>query len=1080
MHMNKLILPVLAFLTISIFSSTEVVAKEDTRLLRFPAVHGTQVVFSYAGDLYTVGIDGGTARKITSHSGYEMFPRFSPDGKTIAFTGQYDGNTEVYTIPSAGGEPKRITYTATLGRDDVADRMGPNNIVMTWSPDGRSVIYRSRNYSFNDFQGQLFKAPLSGEISEELPFSVAGWCSFSADGGLMAYNRVFREFRTWKYYRGGMADDVWLYDTRSEKTINITNNPAQDIMPMIHDRKVYFLSDRDRIMNLFVYDLDSKTTTKLTWFDRYDVKFASLGNNAIAFENGGYIYIYKIGSGESKKLNITIQEDLLTGRHEYVDASRNISTLDISPDGKRLALGARGDIYTVPAEKGFTRNLTSSSDAHDRDVSWSPDGKQIAYISDRDGEDAIYLADPRAETAPLLLTKGMGVYMYGLTWSPDSKKILFSDRSQSLYCVDVEKKKIEEIDKSEAWEIRQYKWTPDSKWIIYDFPINRSTSVIKGHNIENSKKINLTNGWYGTGDYEFSPDGKFMYIVSSRDFSPVYNWMEWNHAYTDMQKIFIVPVQKNVTSPFAPVNNETGEGVPEKTATSDNTKPVEMYFDDLEDRMQPLPVSGGRYYNLQATEKGIYYGFSQTGQHGGMVKYYDLEKLKESDIAEKISLVLTHDRKKALIRKNGTFYIENPPTGKPAFETPVNLSEMKVWVDKQSEWEQIFNESWRQMRDFFYDPNMHGVDWKDIKTKYEVLLPYVSHRNDLNYVIGEMIGELNVGHAYVSGGDRPGVERISMGLLGARFARHSSGFYHITSILEGANWSGEWTSPLGAPDLNVTEGMYILAINGRSVREMDNIYQGLIGRAGKTTELTVSTEPDLKNSRKILVVPIEDESSLYYYEWVEGNRQYVDKSSNGKVGYIHVPNMLAQGLNQFARYFYSQLEKEALIIDDRGNGGGNISPMIIERLRREVAIGTISRNSMIPGGKPAQTHTGPKVCLIDQYSASDGDLFPYQFRYYKLGQLVGQRSWGGVVGIRGSLPFIDGGDMRKPEFSHFDGSGWIIEGIGVSPDVEVVNDPHDVFKGKDDQLDKAIELMLEEIKKKEPSLKVPAYPDKSK
>lgn len=1048
-------------------------AGDDIRLLRFPAVHGNQIVFSYAGDLYTVNREGGTARKLTSHNGYEVFPRFSPDGQNIAFTGQYDGNTEVYIIPAKGGVPKRITYTATLERDDIADRMGPNNIVMTWSPDGQSVVYRSRMYSFNAFKGQLFKAPLSGDLSEELPFSAAGWCSFSKDGSLMAYNRVFREFRTWKYYRGGMADDIWLYDTKSETTVNLTGNPAQDIMPMIHDRTVYFMSDRDRIMNLFAYDLDSKTTRKVTNFDRYDVKFASMGDDAIVFENGGYLYLYLLATGEIKKVKVSIEEDFLTSRNDYVDASKFINTIDLSPDGKRLVIGARGDVFTVPAEKGFTRNLTASSNAHDRDASWSPDGKHIAFISDETGKDAIYLADPQHIADKKLLTKGKGVYMYSLAWSPDSKYLLFSDRSQKLYRVNVENGETVLIDHSFAWEIRQYKWTPDSKWIVYSYPLDRNTSVLKAHHMESGKKTNLTNGWYETGDFEFSPDGKYMYLVSSREYSLVYNWLEWNHAYADMQKIYIVPVRKGITSPLEPVNHESG------TEKSDEKTEGEMYFDHLEERLQPLPVPAGRYFNLQTTSDGIYYGYNHTGQ-GAAVKYLELAKLKETTIAEGIQLYLTVDKKKALIGKNGSYYIENPPTGKPSMESAVDLSEMKVWIDRKAEWVQIFNESWRQMRDFFYDPNMHGVNWNDIKAKYEVFLPFVNHRNDLNYVIGEMIGELNVGHAYVNGGDRPTPERIKMGLLGATFSRHTSGFYEITHVLEGANWSGEWQSPLGAPGLEVTKGMYILAINGKSVKDMDNLYQGLIGRAGKTTELTINSKPGIEGSRKILVTPIDDESSLYYYEWVETNRKYVEEKTGGKVGYLHIPDMVSHGLNQFARYFYAQLGKEALIIDDRGNGGGNVSPMIIERLRREVALATISRNSTVPGIKPAQTHMGPKVCIMDQYSASDGDLFPFQFRHYNLGPLVGQRSWGGVVGIRGSLPFVDGGDMRKPEFSNFDGSKWVIEGEGVTPDIEVVNDPHDVFNGVDDQLDKAIELMLEAIKEGVPAPTIPPFPDKSR
>lgn len=1069
---------ILLFITVSFFGRA--FAQDEARLLRFPAVHGDQVVFTYAGDLYTVSANGGTARKITSDIGFEMFAKFSPDGKQIAFTGQYDGNTEVYLMPAEGGEPKRITYTATLNRDDVADRMGPNNIVMAWHPNGKEVIYRSRRYSFNSFQGELFSAPVTGDLSKELPFSVAGWCSYSEDGSLLAYNRVFREFRTWKYYRGGMADDVWIYNTKTGTSENITNNEAQDIMPMIHGRKVYFLSDRDRIMNIFSYDLDSKTTEKVTNFDRYDVKFASLGDNAIAFENGGYIYLLDLTTNETKKVKVIINEDGLSSRKDYIDASKYISSYEISPDGKRILYGARGDIYTVPAEHGFTRNLTSSSGAHDRNAVWSPDGKYIAFVSDMSGEDAIYLADPKGESEPKKLTDGYGVYMYDLVWSPDSKKILFADRSQNLYCVNVSNGKKDLIDHSGAWEFRNYKWTPDSRFIVYSFPKKRFSAEIKAHNVETGTKTQLTNGWYGVGSFDFSPDGKYMYLVSSRDFNPIYNNLEWNTAYVNMQKVYIVPIKSDVMSIFDLKNDEVEvvSGPKEEEAAPESTTVIE--FADIENRLEPLNIPAGNYFSVQATNEGVYYYYNKTGNGGTAVKFYNIDDQKEETLDDHLQMTLTPDRKKVVLRKSGKFYVEAAGKSKPKYENPVDLSGMKVWIDHHEEWNQIFYESWRQMRDFFYDPNMHGVDWKDIRSKYEVLLPYVQHRNDLSYIIGEMIGELNVGHAYVSGGDRPNPDRIKMGLLGARFKRDASGNYEITSILKGANWSEEWSSPLGNPDLEIKEGMFILAINGRPVAEMANIYEGLIGQAGKTTELTIANNAKGEGKRNILVKPLSDESALYYYEWVEANRKYVDEQSDGQIGYIHIPNMITPGLNMFSRYFYSQLDKKALIIDDRGNGGGNVSPMIIERLRREVAMGTAWRNGEFYGTKPAQTHVGPKVCLIDQYSASDGDLFPYQFRYYKLGPLVGQRSWGGVVGIRGSLPFIDGGGLTKPEFSHFDGKNWVIEGEGVSPDVEVVNDPHQVYLGTDAQLQKAIELMLKELEKGQTEFVIPAFPDKSK
>lgn len=1049
----------------------------EERLLRFPAIYENNVVFSYAGDLYTANIKDGKARKITSDVGYESFPKFSSDGKKLAFTGQYDGNTEVYVMPSTGGVPKRITYTATLGRDDMGDRMGPNNIVMEWSPDDKSVIYRSRRYSFNSFKGQLFSAPLSADLSTQLPFSVASWCSYSEDGKHLAYNRVFREFRTWKYYRGGMADDIWWYDIETEKTINLTNNPAQDIFPMVHSGKVYFLSDRDRIMNLFVYDIEAGTTKKLTSFDTYDIKFPSLCKNQIAFENGGFIYSYNVLTSELKKINIYIQDDKVVGRNTRVNASSFISSANISPDGKRVAFSARGDIFTVPKKNGVTRNLTYTSTAHDRAVEWSPSGEWIAYLSDRTGEYQLYLSDPLGVKQDIQLTTDLKTYPYQPIWSPDSKYILLTDRNQDVYYIDVNTKKKTLVFHSDQWEVRDVNWSPDSRWILYVRPSARGNDRLYLFNLETKMHHQITSGWYSVSDACFSPDGNYLYFVSKRHFQAIYNNIEWNHAYRDMAKIYILPLRKDVASPFFLVNDEAMDS--SEYQITKNPR-VEIDLEGIENRIQDIPVPHAQYYSLQPSNQGIYYLTNSLG-HSTALKFFDLKKKKETTLTQCDGFQLSEDDKHLLISKAKTFYIENTSASEITLNQLVNVDGLTVIVNRQEEWKQIFEESWRQMRDFFYDPGMHGVEWDSIYHKYKVLLPYVNHRTDLNYVIGEMIGELNVGHAYVTGGDRPESDRITMGLLGATFQRDPSGYYQIKTILKGANWHQIWRSPFQDVGVHVSEGEYIISIDGKDLKDVTNIYETLIGKGEVQVELWVNDKPSSKGARKVIVQPLNDESSLYYFNWVENNLEKVNKATNSKVGYIHIPDMLSNGLNQFARYFYAQIEKEALIVDDRGNGGGNVSTMIIERLRRELAMLAIARNGA-KETRPGKMIHGPKICLVNMYSASDGDLFPYQFRYYGLGKLVGNRTWGGVVGIRGSLPFIDGGGVNKPEFAHYaaDGSEWIIEGHGVEPDIECTNDPHDEFLGKDEQLQKAIDIMKDELQKN-PSIlpDKPEYPDKS-
>lgn len=1085
---------ILAFIFFISGSKAQEITEE--KLFRFPTVHGNQVTFSYAGDLYTVAKAGGVARKLTSHAGYEMFARYSPDGSRIAFTGQFDGNTEVYVIPSQGGVPVRLTYTATLGRDDISDRMGPNNIVMTWK-DNESIIYRSRKQSFNAFKGQLFQASVKGGLSEELPFSVGGFCSYSPDGKKIAMNRIFREFRTWKYYKGGMADDVWIYDTETRQWQNITNNVAQDIQPMWSGQKIYFLSDRDRTMNLFVFDLTTRQIRKLTNYTDYDIKFPSLGDKDIVFEKGGLLYLFNLQNEQVTPVPIQIENDQNWSRDELIDASKFIEGWDLSPDGNRLMLIARGDVFTVPATTGITRNLTQSSNAHDREAVWSPDAKWIAYISDISGEDEIYIRSQHGDGEPKRITTNGDVYKYRLVWSPDSRKILWSDRKQRLMYIDIESKNITEIESSNVGEYIYYDWSPDSKWICYVRPEWQTNNRVFLYSLSAKSSTPVTDSWYNSYEPTFTKDGKYLVLISDRDYNPSFSNVEFQIAYQNMSKLYLVTLSKETPSPFAPENLEVKpeqkpkeESEPEagkskqskpgkEPASSPAAADVKIDLDGISSRLIALPVEPAQYFNIQSADGNIYYMRSSANSEESSINMFKLKDKKEEVLGNFEMYQISADKKKMVVVKNKKYSIIDLPKGKIQSETSVDLSGMKMMVYRKQEYQAIFNESWRQMRDFFYVSNMHGLDWNAIKEKYSPLVPYVNHRADLNYILGEMIGELSVGHAYVGGGDRPAPERIMTGLLGATVERDASGYYKITRILAGANWSKELRSPLQEVGVNVKPGDFIMAINGVPTNTMNDLYAGLVNTAGKQVEMTFNSKAGMEGSRKVLIVPIADESALYYYNWVQRNIRYVDSISNGKVGYLHIPNMGVDGLNEFIKHYYPQLNKKALIVDDRGNGGGFVSSLVAQRLSLDLVYYNMSRNQI--GSPDPTTLLGPKVLLTNEYSASDGDIISYRFKKYKIGPVIGKRTWGGVVGIRGSLPMMDGGFLNRPEFAPYDSTGWLIEGYGVDPDIEVDQDPALEFAGVDQQLNKGLEVIMELLKNEEKNVPtVPAGPDKTK
>jgi tricorn protease len=1065
--------------------------QQETRLLRFPACSGGQIVFTYGGDLYSVPSAGGVARKLTSHEGNEMFARFSPDGKQLAFTAQYDGNTEVYVMPAAGGVPRRLTYTATLGRDEVSDRMGPNNIVMGWTHDSKRIVFRSRMKEPNDFIGQLFTVSLEGDLPEQLPLPRGGFCSFSPDDQKLAYNRVFREFRTWKRYRGGMADDIWIYDFASKKTVDISNDPAGDIIPMWAGDRIYYLSDRDanKRFNLYCYDLKDGRTRQLTDFADFDIKFPSLGDGAIVFENGGYLYRFDLAMEKTEKVPVVIEDDLARSRGGIVPVGGAVSNYEIAPDGKRAIFGARGDIFTVPAKYGNTRNLTATPGIHERDSKWSPDGRWIAYVSDASGEDEIYIMPQDGIGAPRQLTTGADTYKYQIYWSPDSRKLLWADKKLRLQYVDIDSLAVTPVATARAFEFSDYAWSPDSRWIAYAKPEEEVMNKIYLYSLDKKATVEVTDGWYFSSRPAFSSDGKYLFFVSNRDFSPLYSAVEYDYYYQDMSRVYFVTLAKATESPFKPKSDEVEIKKEAAKAEAKAAKPaagapslMAVDTEGIKERIAALPIQAANYRNVAALGDSVYYIRNASTDPKPVLLLYSLADQKETNLGDCNSFEVSADGKKMLAARDGTYAIIDLPKAKLDFSESLNLNGLEVTLDRKAEWKQIFNECWRQMRDFFYAPNMHGIDWTATRKRYEPLVESVNSRADLTYIIGEMIAELSSGHCYVGGGDLARPKRIQTGLLGAEVERDpATRYYRVKKILRGQNWNPSLVSPLTQIGVNVKEGDYILAVNGRSTAQMANLYESLVNTVGKQVSLRVNSRPVEAGSRVVVVVPIANEQPLYYLDWVEANIAKVNAASNGQVGYIHIPDMGDDGLNEFVKYFYPQLRKKALIIDVRGNGGGSVSPLVIDRLRRQMAMMGMARNTSA-APDPGESVLGPMVCLLNEFSASDGDIFPYRFRKYNLGKLIGKRSWGGVVGIRNPLPLLDGGILNRPEFAPYgsSGEGWIIEGHGVDPDIVVDNDPAKEYAGIDEQLDKAVEVILEELKTKGKELPpIPSFPDKS-
>lgn len=1081
--MKRLLLFILFLAPVSLSAQVQ----PDALMLRYPDVSANRIVFVFAGDLWTVSKDGGMAYKLSSPKGEELFPKFSPDGRHIAFSGNYDGNTDVYIMPTEGGTPERLTHHSA------------SDYVVEWYPDGKHILYRSGMNSPRRRFNQFYRQKISGGLPEQLPLAYGEIATFNADGSKMIFQTISREMRTWKRYRGGMASDLWLYDFKKNHSEKITQFDGTDALPMWHGNTVYFLSDRDtnKKLNIWAYNMDTKSFRPITRFDTYDVKWPSIGATDIIFENGGKLYLVNLEADVLKEVNVQVPSDFPKVRTQIKNLSKNISSFDLSPAGKRAVFEARGEVLTIPQKHGSVRNLTNTSGVAERYPSWSPDGKYIAYFADKTGEYELYIRPGDGSGAERQITKGGKAFRYRPLWSPDSKKIAFSDKSGTLFYLNISDGKPRQVDKDDLFANVNYSWSSDSRWIAYDRYDGFTTRVIRVYDTASNKAFNITSDYYNNSNPVFDPEGKYLYFYSDRSFNPIYSDYDNTWVYPNATNLYAAALRDDVPSPLAPRSDEAeikdddtdGEKEGDEDSGSEkDPEDISIDFEGIEQRIVKI-TDIGNVGNLSAVKGKIIYqkaplaGTAKPGQPAGILHYFDLEDRESKTIISGIdTYTLSADGKKVLYKAGNTYGIIDLAEGKNVGDDKIATEELSATINPIEEWEQMFHDAWRIERDYFYDPGMHGLDWEAIRKRYAALLPFVADRADLNYVLGEMIAELNASHTYVRGGDIEQPERISVGLLGCDFeADETNKRYRISKIYAGGPWDyAEIRSPLREPGIDVNEGDYLLAVNGQPLDFKKDPWAAFQGLADEVVTLTINSKPSAEGATDVLVKPVVSESRLRYLSWIEENRKRVEKASGGKAGYIYVPNTGIDGQTELVRQFISQHKKEALVIDERFNSGGQIPDRFIELLNRDV-YNFWARRDFKDYRTPFVMHRGPKVMLINGWSGSGGDAFPYYFKKARLGKLVGKRTWGGLIGISGNPGLVDGGSVTVPTFGMWDTEGnWAVEGYGVDPDYDVENAPHELVAGRDPQLEKAVEVVLEELKKNPlPKLTKPAYPDRS-
>jgi tricorn protease len=1068
-------------------------AQVSARLFRFPDVSKTQITFVYGGDLWIVDKDGGTASKLSSPSGPESFPKFSPDGSKIAFSGNYDGNLDIYVLPTLGGVPERMTYHG------MPDRL------VDWYPDGSKLLYASSRESGKQRFSQFYTVDASGGLAKKLPMAMAEYGSISPDGKKIAFTDRSRIFRTWKRYKGGMNADVWIFDLETYASENITSNTNNDDLPMWHKDVVYYVSDEgpNERYNIWKYDTKTKTKTQVTKFSAFDIHYPSIGPEEMVFEAGGELYLMDLATEQTREVKITVITDLMSVKQRKESVEDYVTTLAIAPDGNRAMVEARGEVFSIPAEKGYVQNLTRTPGVAERYPAWSPNGKYVAYWSDKSGEYELTLRDLTQGAKEKKLTSMGPGFRYNIYWSPDSKKIAFVDQTMTINVFDMATSKIDAIDQDltlfegglRGW---RPSWSADSQWLAFSKAQDNGNNAIFIYNMDSKKLTQATNGFYSDISPAFDPDGKYLYMLTNRSFTPVYSDFDNSWSYPNATQLAAIPLRVDVPSPLSAENDtvaialddekdkkddEKDDEEKEEEADEEEDEKVAIDFENFERRLIILPPKAGNIGQVSAVSgKVAFIRFPNSGSSDEEfhLKFFDLEERKEETVIEGINgYRLSADGKKVLVRKSGSFAIVDFAPGQK-MEKTLAMNEIEMTIDPKEEWKQIFNDAWRFQRDFFYDKEMHGVDWEAMRVQYGALINHCISRDDVNFVLGELIGELNASHTYRGGGDNENAKQRSVGYLGIDWEKKNEHFA-VKQIIRGAEWDNEVRSPLDEPGINVNEGDYILAVNGVALADYPDPLAAFEGLAGKTVELTVNSSTSWEDSRKVVVKTMTNETRLRNLAWIESNRKKVDEASGGKIGYIYVPSTGVDGQNELVRQFYGQWNKEGLIIDERFNNGGQIPDRFIELLNRKPLAYWDVRD-----GKnwqwPPVANFGSMAMLINGWSGSGGDAFPDYFRKADLGPLVGGRTWGGLIGISGAPPLIDGGVVTVPTFRMYNPDGtWFNEGHGVDPDIEVLEDPTMLAKGIDTQLEKAIEQVKQNIAAKGPiHPKVPPKENRSR
>jgi tricorn protease len=1076
-------------------------------LLRDPAVSKSQVAFSYAGSIWVANRDGGNVRRLTS-GGHEEKPSFSPDGSQVAFTGDYDGTHGVFVVSAAGGEPRRLTYHPAD-----ADVQG-------WTPDGKRILFSSLRTAFASGVIQLFTVPLEGGFATQVPLVRAAEGSISPDGARIAYVPNLQWQRAWKRYRGGQTKPIWIASLAdSSVQARIPRDNSNDCNPMWVGDTIYFLSDRNGPMSLFAYDLKSQQVKQILKNDGFDIKSASATADAIVYEQFGSLHLLDLQSGNDRALDIRPVADLAEVRPHFLKIEpKRIRSAEISPTGARAVFGVRGEILTVPAEKGDIRNLTNTTDVVERDPAWSPDGKSIAYLSDESGEYALHIRDQSGLGEVRKINLGNpATFYYSPTWSPDSKKIGYTDKRLNYWYVDLDKKTPVKVDTdtyTDPAHSLQMVWSPDSRWIAYTKQLTNHLHAVFAYSLEQTKSFQLTDGMSDALYPAFDKDGKYLYFTASTDAALNTGWLDMTSLERPVTRnAYVIVLKKDLPSPLAPESDEekakeAEKGGKDQKGEADKDKEkgkakeekpvnVEIDLEAIGQRILALPVPARNYDGLLAGKAGVLFlgeappvdpiDFDEGGPATKIHKF-DLKTRKTEQILDGVtSFDVSFNGEKMLYARQNQWFItpaEKPAEGPPppGQGGPLRLDSMEIYVDPRAEWKHMYDQVWRDERDFLYDPGLHGLNLEAVRRKYEPFLDNIATRDDLNYLFTEMLGNITIGHMFVGGGDVPEPKRVKTGLLGADYSVEN-GRYRFTHVYDGENWNPKLRAPLTQPGVNVHAGDYLLAVNGRDVRPPADVYSFFEETAGKQVVLKVGARSDGSGSREVIVVPVDDESSLRNYAWIEGNRRKVDELTGGRVAYVYLPDTYAGGYTNFNRYYFAQVGKDAAIIDERYNGGGDIADYIIDYLRRPL----LSYWNMREGKDittPIEAIFGPKVMIINEMAGSGGDALPWMFRKTGIGPLVGKRTWGGLVGhYTNPADLLDGGFTGTPDLAFYNPNGtWDVENHGVPPDVETELDPQAARAGHDSQLERAVEVVMDLLKKNPlpPAPHHPAFPNYQK